>query len=65
MKAHEKCKWAVAYKIGGENYDDRKERIGVTALFNYPDLAQDFINKCLPEETKEKFFVIYVDDLAD
>lgn len=65
MKVYEDCKWAVAFKIGKENYDDKKERISITALFRYPDLAQEFIDKCLPEETKESFFVIYVDDLTD
>ena len=62
-KKYELCKWAVAYKIDGKNYDDGKERIGVIAFFNYPDNARDFIEKCLPAETKDRFFVVYADEL--
>jgi len=57
------CKWAVAYKIDGSFYDDRKERTAVTALFNYPHLAEEFIAKCLPAENRERFFVVNIDEL--
>lgn len=57
------CKWAVAYKIDGKNYDDGKERTCVTAVFNYPHQAEDFIEKCLPADTKSKFFVVNIDEL--
>lgn len=57
------CKWAVAYKIDGSNYDDGKERTSVVAVFRYPYQAEDFIEKCLPADTKDKFFVIDVDEL--
>ena len=57
------CTWAVAYKIDGSNYDDRKERTSVVAVFRYPYQAEDFIEKCLPAATKDRFFVVNVDDL--
>jgi hypothetical protein len=64
MKAYELCKWAVAFKIDGRNYDDRQERTNVVAIFCYPHQAQDFIDKCIPADTKERFFIINTDDLA-
>lgn len=57
------CKWAVAFPIDGKFYDDGKERIGVTAVFRYPSHAEDFIAKCLPAETRDRFFVVNVDEL--
>lgn len=63
MKAYECCKWAVAYKVDGVHYDDGKERTCVTALFKDPWAAEDFIEKCLPADTKDRFFVINVDKL--
>lgn len=57
------CTWAVAYKIGGENYDDRKTKISITAVFHSPINAEDFINNCLPAETRERFFIIDLDEL--
>lgn len=57
------CKWAVAYKIDKETQDDRKTKIRVVSLFNTPSNAEDFIEKCLPEETKERFFIIDIDEL--
>lgn len=57
------CKWAVAHKIDKETQDDRKTKITVIALFNAPINAEDFINNCLPEESKERFFIINIDEL--
>lgn len=57
------CTWAVAYKIDGSNYDDKKDRVSVTALFRYPYQAEEFIEKCLPVETRNRFFVVNIDDL--
>ena len=57
------CKWVVAHKIDKETQDDRKTKIRVVALFNTPSNAEDFIEKCLPEETKERFFIIDIDEL--
>lgn len=57
------CTWAVAYKIDGENYDNGKTKISVTAVFHSPINAEDFINNCLPPETKDRFFIIDLDEL--
>ena len=57
------CKWAVAYKIDKNTQDDRKTKITVVSIFNNPINAEDFIEKCLPEETKERFFIINIDEL--
>ena len=57
------CKWAVAYKIDKNTQDDRKTKVTVTALFNTPCNAEDFINNCLPKSTKESFFIINIDEL--
>ena len=59
------CKWAVAYKIDKETQDDRKTKIRVVSLFNTPSNAEDFIEKCLPEETKDRFFIIDIDELEN
>lgn len=63
MKDYEMCKWAVAHKIDGKNYDDGKDRTSVIAFFRTKENAQDFINKCLPAETKYRFFIVYADEL--
>lgn len=57
------CKWAVAYKIDKETQDDRKTKVTVTALFSTPSNAEDFINNCLPASTRERFFIIDIDEL--
>ena len=57
------CTWAVAYKIDKRTQDDRKTKITVTAVFSNPDNAEDFINNCLPKETKDRFFIIDIDEL--
>ena len=51
------CTWAVCYDIDGKNYDDGQTRTSVTALFKDPYLAEDFISKCLPAETRSRFYV--------
>lgn len=58
-----KCTWAVAYKIDKSTQDDRKTKVTVTAVFSDPDNAEDFINNCLPKETKDRFFIIDIDEL--
>lgn len=58
-----KCTWAVAYKIDKNTQDDRKTKVTVTAVFSSPDNAEDFINNCLPKETKDRFFIIGIDEL--
>lgn len=56
-------KWAVAHKIDKETQDDRKTKIRVVAMFDTPCNAEDFINNCLPDGTKERFFIIDIDEL--
>lgn len=55
------CTWAVCYDIDGKNYDDGKSRTSITAVFVYPHLAEEFIEKCLPEETRSRFYVQNLD----
>ena len=57
------CKWAVSYKIDKETQDDRKTKVTVVALFSTPCNAEDFINNCLPASTRERFFIIRIDEL--
>lgn len=52
------CGWAVCYDIPGEYYDDRKERTSIVATFRHPANAEDFIKKCMPEETKSRFYIV-------
>lgn len=59
------CKWAVAFHIDGRNYDDGKQRMQVVAVFRYYFHAEDFIEKCLPAETKDRFFVENLDKLKE
>ena len=58
MKKIFNCKWAVAHKIDKGTQDDRKTKVRVVAMFSTPCNAEDFINNCLPKETKEIFFII-------
>lgn len=63
MEQLKHLKWAVAYKISGDNFDNKKERISITAVFNYPHLAEEFIVKCLPEFSRDRFFVVNIEEL--
>lgn len=58
-----KCDWAVAYKIDKRTQDDGKTKAKVVATFSYPVNAEEFIKKCLPADTKDRFFIIAIDDL--
>ena len=57
--------WAVVSKI--EKTDDgvKVEYYQVVARFDYPNLAEDFINKCLPEENRDRFQIIHMDDIRE
>lgn len=59
------CHWAVAYKIDKNTQDDRKTKVIITATFSHPDNAEDFINNCLPKNTKDRFFIIRLADLEN
>ena len=49
--------WAVCYTIPGCNFYDGKSRENTVAAFRYYFQAEEFIDKCLPEETKEIFYI--------
>lgn len=55
------CKWAVVYDIDSKYMDNRKIATEVTAIFDSPHLAEEFIEKCLPEETKKRFRIEHID----
>lgn len=55
--------WAVAYKIDKRTQDDGTTKVVTVAKFSNAEAAANFIKKCLPEETKERFFVVDADAL--
>ena len=57
------CPWAVAYKIDKNTQDEKKTKVIIIATFSHPDNAEDFVNNCLPKETKDRFFLIDIDEL--
>lgn len=59
------CKWAVSFDIPGANYDDQKPRTQIVALFRYHCAAEDFIEKCLPVETRDKFYIVNTEEIKD
>lgn len=54
--------WAVCYTIDhttpGCSQDDGRDKIQTIAAFSYPFQAEDFINKCLPAETRDIFYIV-------
>lgn len=57
-EAEKFCNWAVCFDIAGCNYDDKKERTSIVATFHNPINAEDFINKALPKDTKDRFYIV-------
>ena len=55
--------WAVAYKIYKRTQDYGSTKVVTVAKFNTAEAGAKFIKKCLPEETKERFFVVDADAL--
>lgn len=55
--------WAVAYKVDKRTQDDGTTKVITVAKFSTAEAGANFIKKCLPEETKERFFVIDADAL--
>lgn len=53
-----RLKWAVCSTIPADTQDDKTEKVSVVAVFDYPILAEDFIEKCLPKETKYRFYIV-------
>lgn len=62
-EAIKKLSWAVAYKIDKKTQDDGITKVVTVAKFNTAEAGANFIKKCLPEETKERFFVVDADAL--
>lgn len=58
-----KLSWAVAYKMDKRTQDDGTTKVVTVAKFNTAEAGANFIKKCLPEETRGRFFVIDADDL--
>lgn len=58
-----KLGWAVAYKMDKITQDDGTTKVVTVAKFNTAEAGANFIKKCLPEETKERFFVVDADAL--
>ena len=58
-----KLSWAVAYKINKKTQDDGTTKVITIAKFSTAEAGVNFIKKCLPEETKERFFVVDADAL--
>lgn len=56
------CFWAVCYDVDGKHFDDGKKKTSITALFAYPFQAEEFIEKILPPETKDRFYIKHVSE---
>ena len=51
----ENLNWLVAYKFQASKFEPEQERI--IAAFETAVNAEDFINKCMPEETRNRFYI--------
>lgn len=54
------CSWAVTVTRKAKNNGVYKEWKEIIATFLDPFTAQDYIDKCLPAENKDKFEVISI-----
>lgn len=54
------CSWSVCFDIDGKNYDDGKPRTSTVAVFKTPNSAEAFIEKCLPADTRSRFYVVHI-----
>lgn len=54
-----KCKWAVIATCKASKFEPEFERI--VAIFERPILAEEFIEKCLPAETKDRFTIKHIE----
>lgn len=52
------CKWAVVATCAASKFEPEFTR--TIALFENPVSAQDFIEKCFPEETRDKFKIVHI-----
>ena len=55
------CSWAVCYDIDGKFFDDKKAHTNTVAVFRYPHLAEEFIEKYLPSENRHRFYIKHID----
>ncbi|MBO5609125.1 MAG: hypothetical protein J5929_01955 [Eubacterium sp.] len=68
MKKKEAVKrldWAVVAECEAKNNGKVQKYEQAVALFDYPFLAQDYIDKCLPASNKDRFRVVPVETLSD
>ena len=61
MKLENNCNWAVVATCEAKNNGVNEKFKKIIATFIYPFKAQDFIDKCLPAERKDKFEVVSID----
>lgn len=52
--------WAVVATCTAKNDGKMETFKKIIATFNYPFHAHDFIEKCLPEENRDRFEVINI-----
>ena len=54
--------WAVCFTIDhtapGCQQDDHRDKVQTVAFFTDPFQAEDFIYKCLPEENRNRFYIV-------
>ena len=55
-------KYAVVNIIDRKNYDDRKSKVDVEALFQHATQAEDIYIKNMPNKNIKRY-IIYIDDL--
>jgi len=58
-----RLQWAVVAKCSAKNNGVVEEWGQISALFPYPDLAQDYIDNVLPAENKDRFRVEHLSRL--
>lgn len=58
-----RLQWAVVAKCSTKNNGKNEEWEQISALFPTPDLAQDYIDKVLPAENKNRFRVEHLSRL--
>lgn len=63
MKTFDNCDWAVCYDVSGATQDDGQPGRTVCGWFSYPFQAQDFIDKVLPPENVERFYIIHREEI--
>lgn len=58
-----KLQWAVVAKCSAKNDGVVEEWEQISALFPYPNLAQDYIDKVLPAENRDRFRIEHLSKL--